>query len=93
MTGPDRNPTGYVEGELAFVERLRRMLPSAPEGQTWIGDDAAVLEDNLLLGAFAVTVAVKSNELPTIAGLGATSKPVVVGALLMTCAPGAEVLV
>lgn len=36
-------------GERAFVERLRKMLPAAPAGQYWIGDDAAVLDDGLLL--------------------------------------------
>lgn len=36
-------------GERAFVERLRKILPAAPAGQQWIGDDAAVLDDGLLL--------------------------------------------
>jgi thiamine-monophosphate kinase len=36
-------------GETAFLERLRARLPPAPEGQEWIGDDAAVLEGGLLL--------------------------------------------
>jgi thiamine-monophosphate kinase len=38
-----------VPGELAFIERLSRRLPPAPEGETWIGDDAAVLADGQLL--------------------------------------------
>ncbi|MEX2100670.1 MAG: thiamine-phosphate kinase [Acidimicrobiia bacterium] len=36
-------------GEWAFVERLRARLPQAPQGQVWIGDDAAVLGGGLLL--------------------------------------------
>jgi thiamine-monophosphate kinase len=36
-------------GERAFVERLRKVLSAAPEGQHWVGDDAAVLADGLLL--------------------------------------------
>jgi thiamine-monophosphate kinase len=32
-----------VSGEFAAIERLRRMLPSPPAGETWIGDDAAVV--------------------------------------------------
>jgi thiamine-monophosphate kinase len=35
--------------EAAFLERLRRLLPPAPPGQVWIGDDAAVLSGGLLL--------------------------------------------
>jgi len=38
-----------ASGERAFIERLRRLLPAAPTGQQWIGDDAAVLDDGLLL--------------------------------------------
>jgi thiamine-monophosphate kinase len=30
-------------GEFAAIERIRRLLPPAPEGETWIGDDAAVV--------------------------------------------------
>jgi thiamine-monophosphate kinase len=37
------------DGEWAFLERLRARLPRAPEGQEWIGDDAAVLDWGLLL--------------------------------------------
>ena len=36
-------------GEFAAIERIRRLLPPAPAGQAWIGDDAAVLDDGLLL--------------------------------------------
>ncbi len=31
------------DGEFAAIERLRRRLPAPPPGETWIGDDAAVL--------------------------------------------------
>lgn len=37
------------DGEFAFIERLRRMLPQAPRGQTWTGDDAAVLANQQLV--------------------------------------------
>ena len=32
-----------MSGEFAAIERLRRALPGPPPGQTWIGDDAAVV--------------------------------------------------
>jgi thiamine-monophosphate kinase len=35
--------------EAAFLERLRSILPAAPAGEVWIGDDAAVLAGGLLL--------------------------------------------
>jgi thiamine-monophosphate kinase len=37
-------PGGGDDGELAALERLTELLPPAPEGETWIGDDAAVLD-------------------------------------------------
>ena len=37
------------EGELAFIERLAARLPGPPPGQTWIGDDCAVLADGRLI--------------------------------------------
>ncbi len=37
------------EGEFAFIERLRERLPEPPPGQTWIGDDCAVLADGSLI--------------------------------------------
>ena len=40
---------GDGSGELAFVERLRSRFSSGPPGEHWIGDDAAVLDDGLLL--------------------------------------------
>jgi thiamine-monophosphate kinase len=41
-------------GEFAAIERIRRLFPPAPAGQAWIGDDAAVLEDGLLLAIDAL---------------------------------------
>lgn len=45
-------------GELAAIERIRRLLPAAPTGETWIGDDAAVVTgpagEALLFAADAV---------------------------------------
>lgn len=35
--------TGGGRGEFAAIERLRRSLPGPPDGEVWIGDDAAVL--------------------------------------------------
>lgn len=46
-----------MTGEFAVIDRLRRMLPGPPAGETWIGDDAAVLmppRGGLLLTADAV---------------------------------------
>jgi thiamine-monophosphate kinase len=40
---------GPGDGERAFIARLRDRLPVPPDGQHWIGDDAAVLADGLLL--------------------------------------------
>jgi thiamine-monophosphate kinase len=47
---------GMDQGEFAFIERMARLLPAAPAGQTWIGDDAAVLEGGVL---FATDVVVE----------------------------------
>jgi thiamine-monophosphate kinase len=45
-------------GEFAAIERIRRLLPAAPVGETWIGDDAAVVTgpagEPLLLATDAV---------------------------------------
>jgi len=47
-----------ADGELAAIEAIRRGLPQPPEGETWIGDDAAVVADSaggsLLLAADVV---------------------------------------
>jgi thiamine-monophosphate kinase len=39
--GPETG--GGNRGEFAAIDRLRRRLPGPPDGQVWIGDDAAVL--------------------------------------------------
>ncbi len=49
-----REATRGEGGEWAFLQRLRDRLPRAPEGQEWIGDDAAVLEAGLLLATDAL---------------------------------------
>ena len=41
-------------GEFDAIERIRALLPSPPPGQTWSGDDAAVVDDGLLLAIDAV---------------------------------------
>jgi thiamine-monophosphate kinase len=43
-----------LSGEFAFLQRLRKALPAAAPGQVWMGDDAAVLEDGLLLATDVV---------------------------------------
>lgn len=46
-----------MTGEFAVIDRLRRLLPGPPAGETWIGDDAAVVmppRGGLLLTADAV---------------------------------------
>jgi thiamine-monophosphate kinase len=45
-----------LSGEFAFLERLRRALPTGPDGQVWLGDDTAVLGGGLL---FATDVLVE----------------------------------
>lgn len=44
-----------TDGELAFIERLRRRLPGSPPGEVWLGDDAAVLDEGLLVATDLVT--------------------------------------
>lgn len=39
----DTEPASRRAGELAAIERLAGLLPPAPPGETWIGDDTAVL--------------------------------------------------
>jgi len=51
-------------GEFGAIERLGRLLPAAPEGQTWIGDDAAVVTTSgstVLLTADAVVAGVHAD--------------------------------
>ena len=40
-----------MSGEFAAIARLRRLFPEPPAGETWIGDDAAVLGSGLLVAA------------------------------------------
>ena len=53
-----------MSGELAAIARLRRLLAPAPPGQTWIGDDAAVVappEGGLLLTTDAMVAGVHAD--------------------------------
>ena len=51
--------------EFAAIDRIRRSLPSPPVGETWIGDDAAVVDGGLLLAIDAVVEGVHfSTETP-----------------------------
>lgn len=43
-----------MSGEREFLARLRGRLPQPPAGQTWVGDDAAVLEGGLLVATDAL---------------------------------------
>jgi thiamine-monophosphate kinase len=38
------SPEPPAGGEFAIIERLRTRLPAPPAGETWIGDDAALVE-------------------------------------------------
>ncbi|MGH9067568.1 MAG: thiamine-phosphate kinase, partial [Acidimicrobiales bacterium] len=51
-------------GELAAIERIRTLLPGPPAGETWIGDDAAVVagpDGPLLLAADLVVAGVHAD--------------------------------
>lgn len=41
-------------GELAFIDRVRRLAGEPPAGQVWIGDDAAVIDGDLLFATDAL---------------------------------------
>lgn len=60
--GPDMGPDkGEDMGELEAIERIAALLPAPPAGQTWIGDDAAVLpapSGSLLFATDAVVAGV-----------------------------------
>ena len=50
-----------MSGEFAVIDRIRRILPVPPPGQTWIGDDAAVVappRGGLVLTADAVVAGI-----------------------------------
>ena len=49
-------------GEFDAIERIRKLLPPAPPGEVWSGDDAAVVEDGLLLAIDAVALGVHFTE-------------------------------
>lgn len=61
-------------GEFDAIARLQAQAPSAPEGETWIGDDAAVVRpplSNLLLACDAVVEGVHADlSLVSLADLG-----------------------
>jgi thiamine-monophosphate kinase len=51
-------------GEASVIERIRSLLPGPPEGETWIGDDAAVVAPpagSLLLTADLVVAGVHAD--------------------------------
>ncbi len=51
-------------GEFAAIERMRRLFPAPPDGQTWIGDDAAVVTtagSRMVLTADAVVAGVHAD--------------------------------
>jgi thiamine-monophosphate kinase len=53
-----------VTGEFEAIERLRRLLPGPPAGETWIGDDAAVVvppRGGLLMAADLVVAGVHAD--------------------------------
>lgn len=54
--------------ELAAISRLERLLPPPPPGETWIGDDAAVLPGGLLLAIDSVVQGVHFRDDITAAG-------------------------
>ena len=66
------DPSG--RGEFAAIARLAERLPSPPAGQTWIGDDAAVLEavdGPILFATDAVVAGVHVDlSIATLADLG-----------------------
>ena len=92
------------EGEFAFIDRLAERLPSPPAGQTWIGDDCAVLADGRLIAtdllvegvhfrsawADPVDIGFKALavNLSDIAAMGGTPEAAVVAVALPTGRPG-----
>lgn len=57
-------------GEFAAIARIRRLFPSPPPGQAWIGDDAAVLDDGLLLAVDTVVAGVHFAADTSLADVG-----------------------
>jgi hypothetical protein len=67
-----------ASGERAFVERLRRLLPAAPTGQQWIGDDAAVLDDGLFFKTDVMvreSTSTRAGAIPKTSAEGACGEP------------------
>ena len=53
-----------MSGEFGVIDRIRRLLPGPPPGQTWIGDDAAVVpppRGRLVLTCDAVVAGVHAD--------------------------------
>ena len=49
-------------GEFAAIDRIRQLFPTAPAGDTWIGDDAAVVDGGLLLAIDSVVEGVDFDD-------------------------------
>ena len=49
-------------GELGAISRLQALLPGPPPGETWLGDDAAVLEGGLLFAVDSVVQGVHFGD-------------------------------
>ena len=61
---------GTGGGEFAAIARIRATLPAPPPGETWIGDDAAVVGGGLLLAADLVVVGVHFTTDTPLADVG-----------------------
>ena len=61
---------GTGGGEFAAISRIRDLLPKPPPGETWIGDDAAVVGDGLLLAADVVVEGVHFRTGAPLADVG-----------------------
>ena len=56
--------------EFAAIDRIRQTLPAPPQGETWIGDDAAVVEGGLLLAIDAIADGVDFDDRTPIEDVG-----------------------
>ncbi|MGH9282152.1 MAG: AIR synthase related protein, partial [Acidimicrobiales bacterium] len=53
-----------MTGEFGLIERIRKLLPAPPAGETWAGDDAAVVaapRGGLILTCDAVVAGVHAD--------------------------------